>query len=278
MSTGAPVGSPVVVLQPATSCPACGVDCRRPTGFIAFCDRCGHRWLPTSEEEQEALESGTYTHDYAGYRPDPKFIDTATRVTGSEFATRVPPPGRVLDVGCGAGDFMGVAKQFGYAVEGIDISEASAEICRSRGHDARSGNFLTEEFSGAFDLITMWDVVEHLRDPASFLERARSLLSKRGVVFAKIPGFGDLSVAMSNFWPRTAGTLLGAPSHVQYFDKESLSALLSRAGFSTEWLDGGAARSRLTDGPLRKRLARKAKQLIGNLSGDANFYVVARPR
>jgi SAM-dependent methyltransferase len=266
------------VLRPATSCPACGAEGRPATGFIAFCGRCGHRWLPTSEEEQEALETGTYTRDYSGYRPDPKFIDTATRVTRSEFATRVPPPGRILDVGCGAGDFMGVAKQFGYSAEGIDISEASAEICRSRGHDARSGNFLTAEFSGPFDLITMWDVVEHLRDPAAFLDRARSLLSKRGVVFAKIPGFGDLSVAMSNLWPRAAGILLGAPSHVQYFDLESLSALLSRTGFSAEWIDGGAARSRMTGGPLRKRAARKAKQLIGRVSGDANFYVVARPR
>jgi len=231
----------------------------------------------TSQEERETVETAMYTHGYAGYRPDPRFVDTATRVTRTELVTRVPPPASVLDVGCGAGDFMMVAKELGYTVEGIDISEASSEICRSRGLTARAGNFLTEEFDGKFDLITMWDVVEHLTDPASFLRRARSLLTDRGYVFAKIPGFGDLSVDLSNRWPRVAGTLLGAPSHVQFFDRESLSTLLSRIGLAPEWISGGRARSQMKGGSLKRRLARKARSVIQQASGDANLYVAARP-
>lgn len=260
-----------------TSCPACGAAWQPASSYIAFCDSCGHRWLVTSEQERHAVETGMYTHDYAGYRPDAKFVDTATAVTATELSTRVPPPARLLDVGCGAGDFMMVAKGFGYSVEGIDISEASAEICRSRGLDARAGNFLTEKFSGDYDLITMWDVVEHLREPAAFLERARSLLSDKGYVFAKIPGFGDLSVGLSNSWPRVAGTFLGAPSHVQYFDRESLSRLLSRTGFQPEWIKAGGARSQMTGGSLKRRLARRVRSAVHRLSGDSNLYVIARP-
>jgi len=253
------------------SCPACGAASRSEASYIAFCEACGHRWLVTSEQDRRAVETGMYTHEYAVYRPDPKFVATATAVTADELSRRVPPPARVLDVGCGAGEFMLVAKALGYSVEGIDISEASAEICR-----ARAGNFLTEEFEGKFDLITMWDVVEHLREPSSFFERARSLLTDEGYLFTKIPGFGDLSVGLSNRWPRVAGTLLGAPSHVQYFDQESLGTLFSRTGFRAEWIRGGRARSQMTGGSLKRQLARKVRTVIHRASGDANLYVAAR--
>lgn len=218
-----------------------------------------------------------YTGDYAGYRPDLKFTNTATAVTDAELTPRVPPPACILDVGCGAGDFMAVATAVGYQVEGIDISEASAAICRSRGLNARAANFLTCDFANQFDLITMWDVVEHLRDPASFFCRARELLTDRGYLFAKIPGFGDLSVGLSHLWPRAAGTLLGAPSHVQYFDRDSLTALLKRTGFEPEWFDVGRARSKKTGGPLKRRIARRVRSGIQRISGDANLYFVARP-
>lgn len=259
------------------TCPACDAAFRASGTHISFCAACGHRWLVTSEKERNSVEAGTYTRDYAGYRPDLKFIETASAVTAAELVTRVPPPGRLLDVGCGAGEFMSIAKDAGYSVEGIDISAASAEICRERGFNARAGNFLTEDFDSKYDLITMWDVVEHLRDPHAFLERARSLLSERGWVFAKIPGFGDLSVGLSSRLPRVAGTLLGAPSHVQFFDRESLSRLLARSGFEAQWINGGKARSEATGGPIRRRMARRARSVVKRWSGDANLYVVARP-
>lgn len=259
------------------SCPCCGEECRPANSYITFCDSCGHRWLVTSEAERDAAVRAMYTPNYVGYRHDPKFVDTVTRATAEEIAKRVPPPARVLDVGCGAGAFMAVAKSLGYQVEGIDISEASAQMCRSQGLEARAGDFLTEEYSEKFDLITMWDVVEHLRDPASFLERARSLLSERGYVVAIIPGFGALSVGLSNRWPRAAGTLLGAPSHIQFFTRDSLATLLSRTGLQPEWLEGGTRRTPVSGGSLKRRMARKARSAIRRLSGDESLFFAARP-
>lgn len=258
-------------------CPACGALSPSQRSYIAFCPTCGHRWLCATKEEHKLIESRTYLRDYAGYRPDPIFVERATAITQSELMPRVPPPSRLLDVGCGAGEFLMVAKSLGYQAQGIDISEASAEICRERGLDACAEDFLIYAFPAKFDLITMWDVVEHLRDPFSFFQRARSLLTKRGCLFAKIPAFGDISVALSNLWPRVSGTLLGAPGHVQYFDRESLAKLLSRTGFEAEWINAGGARSHVSGGPLRRRLARNARSAIGRISGDANVYFVARP-
>ena len=258
-------------------CPACGACLSYSDSSIVVCNICGHRWLNLTEEGHHSVEVATFTHDYVGYQPDPRYIKSARHIGRSQLITRVPPPGRVLDVGCGAGDFMMVAQTLGYEVEGIDISTASAEICRARGLKARAEDFLTCEFDNKVDLITMWDVVAHLRNPAAFFSRARSLLTDRGLLFIKTPAFGDLSVMLSKGWPRLARTLLGAPSHVQYFDQESFSALLLRTGFEPEWIDASQARSRGAGGSLKRRLGRHIRRGIGLLSGDSNLYVVGHP-
>jgi hypothetical protein len=122
----------------------------------------------------------------------------------------------------------------------------------------------------------MWDVVEHLNRPASFLARARELLTDNGLLLAKIPGFGDLSVRIASTTPKAASILLGAPAHVQFFDRESLSALLRREGYNFEFLDWGAIRTPPSGGSLKRRLARRICGTISTASGDEQLYVLAR--
>jgi 2-polyprenyl-3-methyl-5-hydroxy-6-metoxy-1,4-benzoquinol methylase len=221
------------------------------------------------------VEAATFTRGYSGYRADPTYVRSVTDVIRDVLIPRIPPPARVLDIGCGAGDFLSAAASFGYEVEGIDVSQTSAEICRSRGIECVAGNFLEHEFDDRFDLIVMWDVAAHLRDPGAFLARARTLLTKRGIVFLKTPIFGDLSVRLSNRWPRAAGTLLGAPSHNQYFNRKSLAMLCSIAGFDPEWIKAGQARSAPEGGSLKRRLARQVRRTVSRFSGDVSVYVAA---
>jgi len=263
--------------QARPSCPAC--DSRQPEArsAIAFCSGCGHRWLVSTAEDHRAREEEIFTEDYSGFSEDERFVAFVRRFTRDELARRLRPGAKILDVGCGAGHFMQVAKEAGYSVEGIDVSPASAQICRQKGLDARSGDFLTERFGGKFDLITMWDVVEHLRDPAAFLERARGLLAEGGMLFSKIPIFGELSVRLSDKVPRAAGILLGAPDHVQYFDRESLERLIRRVRFEPEWLSPASIRSPTTGGSLKRRVARRVQTVIKAASGDGNAFVMATP-
>ena len=259
------------------ACPACAASHPDRDSYISFCSACGHRWLASSAEEHRAREDEIFGFDYSGYTPDERFVSFARDFTANQLRARIPANARILDVGCGSGDFMQVAKQLGYEVEGIDVSKAAAEICRSKGLKARAGDFLTEEFDGKFDLITMWDVVEHLFDPASFLTRSSELLTDRGLLFTKIPGFGNLSVRLSQKVPRFAGILLGAPDHVQFFDRNSLERLLRRANFSAEWLPGGAIRTPTQGGSLKRRAGRAAQRVLKAASGDRNLFVLARP-
>lgn len=255
-------------------CPICGAFHDRSIHYILSCPNCGHRWLNSSTEDRRAVETSTFTHAYAGYRPDATYVESTTRLARAELVSRIPPPARVLDVGCGAGDFVAVMRSLGYDAEGIDISQASADICRSRDLPSCAGDFLTFEFPDLFDIITMWDVVAHLRDPFAFFTRAHSQLSDRGLLFIKTPAFGRLSVELSNFCPRAAPTLLGAPSHSQYFNRRSLSVLFDQAGLGAVWLESRNARTAASGGPLKRRLARRARRLISRLSGDSNLYVL----
>jgi 2-polyprenyl-3-methyl-5-hydroxy-6-metoxy-1,4-benzoquinol methylase len=233
--------------------------------------------LNRTQEDHQTAEASIFTHDYLGYRPDPSYVQAMTRLATRELLTRVPPPARLLDIGCGAGDFLAIAQTLGYSPEGIDISEASADLCRARALKSRAGDFLSHQFDGQLDVITLWDVIAHLADPAALLDRARFLLTEGGMLFIKTPGFGHLTTGIANRWPRTAGILVGAPSHCQYFNRSSLSTLLTRTGFAFAWISAGPVRSSSNAGPLKRRLARRLRNLISRLSGDSNLYVVAHP-
>jgi SAM-dependent methyltransferase len=255
-------------------CPACRSEQTTEGRTIGFC-RCGHRWLLTTEARHTAVEEDTYTSEYAGYVPDEAFASFARQFMAKELVPRCQPPARLLDVGCGSGEFMQIAEDLGYETSGIDVSEAAAEICRSKGLDARAGDLLTERFPAKFDLITMWDVVEHLRDPHAVLTRASELLNDGGYLFAKVPAFGLLSVRLSDAVPRLSGLLLGAPGHVQFFTRSSLERLGGDVGLLIECRQGGDIRSRRKPQSTRRRIGRMARTAIKGLSGDHNLFLFA---
>jgi len=260
---------------PACLAPAIATDGQR----ILRCRACRHRWMWTSKTEQRRIEQAVYTHDYAGYRADPVFEQAIRTLLDSEIVPRLPQQARILDVGCGSGDFLTAAKERGLRPKGIDVSEDGAGLCREKGLDAMAGDFLTENFETTFDAVTMWDVIEHLRDPGAFFERTRHLLRDGGLFIGKVPGFGNVSVELSRRVPRLAGMLLGAPDHVQYFTRSSLDALLRRTGFEVEWLQPRANRLRgkRRGGSLKRRAGRLTASLVRRLSGDENLYFVATP-
>lgn len=260
------------------ACPACLTPTTdRDDQRILHCRLCGHRWMWTSEAEQRQIEQAVYTHDYAGYRADPIFEQAIRSLLDTDIVPRLPPRARTLDVGCGSGDFLAAAKERGLQPKGIDVSEDGARICREKGFDAVAGNFLTEDVGSEFNAVTMWDVIEHLRDPGEFFERTREILRPGGLFIGKVPAFGDVSVELSKRVPRLAGMLLGAPDHVQYFNQQSLGALLQRTGFKFEWLSPktNRLRGKRRGGSLKRRVGRAVASTVKGISGDRNLYFVA---
>ncbi len=135
--------------------------------------------------------------------------------------------GTVLDVGCSSGGFLyQLKKRFGdcYDVLGTDASGPALAYAESRGLPVRRGSFLDQALPhGSFDAITFWAVLEHLLEPARFLQHASRLLKPTGLCFVLVPNFESL-----------ATRVLGAryryiyPQHLNYFTRAALTAFAGR--------------------------------------------------
>ena len=107
-----------------------------------------------------------------------------------EFFSDRLPPGRLLDVGCGGGSFLALAARRGFRPTGFDYDRRMVEEARARGLDAHCAEF--EEFlasrqEGEFDVLTLFDVLEHTPEPAWFLRQLKRLLKPGGHLAVTLP-------------------------------------------------------------------------------------------
>ncbi len=109
----------------------------------------------------------------------------------SRFATKQSP--RLLDVGCGTGGFLKFASAKDFLVYGFDASRAQAEHARTLFPEVRHASSLRaylellDQPDLKFDCITLWDVFEHIRNPASFLQQVALALEPGGYLFLSVP-------------------------------------------------------------------------------------------
>lgn len=144
-----------------------------------------------------------------------------------------PPRRRLLDVGCGPGYFLTTAKSRGWRVLGIEPSRAATAYARGMGVEVVEGVFGVEVAAGLgrFDAVHLNNVLEHVADPIAILQAARDLISPGGLLCVGAPNdFSPFQVAAR----ATAGVgewWLAPPHHLNYFDFETLAALVARMGF-----------------------------------------------
>jgi SAM-dependent methyltransferase len=140
----------------------------------------------------------------------------------------LPPPGsKVLDVGTAGGAFLEAAQDFGYDAYGLEPSRYLVEQGKKRGLNIEQGTIQSNPLKpDTFDLITFWDVIEHLAQPKRDLKAIRPLLKKDGVLMINYPDIGTwmAKLAGSRFW-----WLLSV--HLTHFNRASISELCRRSGF-----------------------------------------------
>lgn len=144
-------------------------------------------------------------------------------------------PGKLLDVGSGAGLFVWVAKESGWNTSGLDPSKwAVKEAKRRFGVKVKRGlfkNFKAKPES--FEVITMWDVLEHSINPLETLLKARRLLKKDGILALTTININSwFSKLLGNRWPWLIRV------HLWYFTPKSLKRMLEETGYRVEWIGG----------------------------------------
>lgn len=158
-------------------------------------------------------------------------LNSRERITEIEKLTN----GRsLLDVGCAAGFFLDEARKKGFLVEGLEISEFMADYAGKRfGLRIRKTPFQAKIFRQKYDVITMWDLVEHLDDPVKILMEANKLLQKEGIIAMST---GDVK----SLFARICGChwhLYTPPQHLSFFDNKTIKWLLEKTGFKIVKID-----------------------------------------
>ncbi len=204
---------------------------------ICECRRCGLVYV--GEEVDDALLDRLYGAEYYQGRDGSGFADYAAdeRKYRARFARRLEKMaphierGRVLDVGCALGWFLAEAKDRGWQAEGVEMSEHAATFVRDTHgvhvHTARLQDAGLEP--GSFDLITLWDTIEHLRDPRAILEHVFGLLKPGGFVALST---GNIDAWRSRVQQRR-WALMRPPKHLYYFTPRTLRSLVDQVGFAT---------------------------------------------
>ncbi len=148
-------------------------------------------------------------------------------------------PGKLLDVGCGSGDFLAWMKTHGWDVYGLDLSPVAVAAARKRGLEIFHGQLMDALYPPSnFDVITMWDVLEHVHDPYAHLKCVEHLLKPGGRFTVTLPNPDGLDFRVfGRLW-----TGLDVPRHLYVYSRKPLTALLEKAGLvvvSSRCITGG---------------------------------------
>jgi 2-polyprenyl-3-methyl-5-hydroxy-6-metoxy-1,4-benzoquinol methylase len=137
--------------------------------------------------------------------------------------------GRLLDVGTAAGAFLAAAHARGWQAEGCEPNRWLANWgTRHYGVHIRPGSVFEQSYEpGSFDVVTLWDVIEHTTNPREVLAHCRSLLRPGGVLVVNYPDVGSwIARALGRRW------LFLTSVHLHYFDRKTMTRLLESTGFA----------------------------------------------
>jgi SAM-dependent methyltransferase len=225
-------------------CAICGGAETRPLldkmGYqIARCVRCGLVYANPRAPQATILARYSSTYFWQEYLPSLGVVDGTFDLAQFDLRHKAlldmmaaeARGRRLLEVGCGAGFFLKAAQRAGWQVEGIELSDEASRFAIERLHLPIRRERAEEAPipPGSFDGAAMFDVIEHLFDPAAVVGAIARALVPGGTLVISTPNFDAASrFALGHDW-----AVLSPIEHVYYFTEDSLRRLLNAAGFST---------------------------------------------
>jgi SAM-dependent methyltransferase len=205
--------------------------------YLVKCEQCG---LVYQNPRPTQYEIGQYyPQEYEPYNMDKdlNWIYRKVLMYGIEKRCRIinsihgrQNGGRLLDVGCSTGIFLNAIKRHRlWDVRGIEISEYAAQIAKNQNHlEVFQGTLEQANYpTGFFDIVTLWDVMEHMPDPSGTLEEIYRITKPQSNLVLRVPNLDSLDAKL--FGSAWAG--LDLPRHYYVFSKNNLIQILENNGF-----------------------------------------------
>jgi len=204
-------------LEVLQRCPACGFVTAR---------------LDAPIDARRLYEGGYFTgEEYLDYLADEPFFRRNFRKRVKDLLRR-RSGGRLLEIGAAYGFFLDMVKDH-FDVVGYEVNPEAVRHARNvLGLDVRREDFLegrVEDLGGPVDVTVMWDVIEHLERPDRFLARIAEASRPGALLYVTT---GDIGSALAR-WRGRKWRMIHPPSHLHYFDRQTLPRLLARHGFRT---------------------------------------------
>jgi predicted TPR repeat methyltransferase len=220
-----------------TRCIICGsTDAAAPLyRGILRCGACGYvsADMRLSDEELFALyNEGFFTGaEFSDYAADENFFRKNFRLRLKELKKFIAPARhrRLLEIGSAYGFFLAEARNTFAHVEGIDITAAGVAYARDHFKlNVVQADFLAHDYGAErFDVVCMWDTIEHLRAPHLYVEKI-ARLTERGALLAVTTADAD---SLNARLRKSKWRMIHPPTHLHYFSARTLARLLERHGF-----------------------------------------------
>ncbi len=134
----------------------------------------------------------------------------------------------LFEVGAATGYYLELARERGWEVAGVDISDYAASEARKKGIDVRAGDFDHEPLPDAcYSAVAIYDVIEHVKDPRLTVKNMHTVLDDGGLLALTTPNAASL---WARFWGASWHAFV-PPQHLFYFTPDNLTRLLAEQGF-----------------------------------------------
>lgn len=221
---------------------------RLPDYDVLTCRRCGLVYVnQTFESEKgEGIPEG---YDAIYLPAEPSFLTRFER--NLECIEDLDSRGKILDIGCGVGYFLRVARERGWGVAGVDLDKAAVDIARQHGVDVRWERVEEMSFSDdEFDVVTLFNVVEHLPAPQIALNEIRRVLKPQGLFVLETPTDDFPLKYPIRLLYRLSGGKITQPirylyssrdtgGHIYRFSRETITRILEKVGFKVQKICAG---------------------------------------
>lgn len=223
-------------------CPVCNAksveqqwDAQQKLGYgkmISWCADCGFGWqnpLPTPKEINDYYDNYTVYNIHGENEKEESSLKRINRIN-----KLMPNRGRLLDIGSGLGYFLKIAQENGWNVAGIEPQKSAALYCQNQLKiKVYTENIESIRFKHkSFDVITLWDVFEHIHEPMEFLNRCLNLLASGGLLVIAVPNASGLPARIfKGKWRYIMGT------HLNYYTVPYIQRIITDRCMYIERID-----------------------------------------
>ena len=198
---------------------------------IVKCPGCGLDYFPDNADTS-ALYQRDYFHgaEYQSYSEEKEILQRNFKPRLADILQK-HSSGKLLELGCACGFFLDLAKKH-FQVKGVDITVEGTESARKNfGVEAICADFATlPDEKETYDVVCLWDTIEHLPEPFLYLKKAAGWLKPGGHLWLTTGDMGSvIAKARGEKWRQ-----IHPPTHLYYFDRHSIEKALNSAGLKLE--------------------------------------------